>query len=217
MSGEHFDSGAVLARARPVLTFASAVSEGSVAQQGGVRARLETPTPGAVTIDEPPRAPRRAPRPPPLPVIARIVRRPTVRDRLWSDPAARVGRVLQATGVGALLVGALALGTLGVIAGLGMRSLSDEATLASTPPPASAAMADATATERLLARAPLAPRVDHVAPTLRVEAAARTPPAAAHPLVPATTPHVVPKAFAAAHAAHAAAKRASSSTAMARR
>jgi hypothetical protein len=159
-------------------------------------------------------------RPPPLPVIPRIVRRPSVRERLWGEPLTRVAGLLRRSGVGTLIVGALGLATLGSIAGLGMRSLSDEATIAVSSAGTSSSY-DAVATERLLARSTLSPRMDHAGTTLpaRVEPAPAvvSKPAAAPPPQRVVAPHhAAPRAFAAAHAAHTAAKRASTS-AVARR
>jgi hypothetical protein len=217
MSGEHFDSGAVLSRARPVLTFASVVDgEASMASAVSTRPRVDTPTPSGISLAEV----HRHKRPATLPVISRIVRRTSVRDLFWGEPLGRVSGLLRRSGVGTLVVGALGLATLGVIAGLGMRSLSDEATNA-----VSAAgvqpVYDAVATERLLARAPLAPRMDQPMTMPRVEplpvVSTRPAAAAARPQRTVVAPsHAAPRAFAAAHAAHAAAKRASSS-AVARR
>jgi len=255
MSGEQFDSGAVLARARPVLTFATAVRrEASLATEAppSVRRRVDTPTPGGMSLHE--GSGRRGA----LPVIARIVREPAAeRGRLLRAGAA-VASVLRRTGAGTLVVGALGLATLGSIAGLGMRSLSDGASLASAAPDAPTHAVDATATERLLARAPLAARVDRGGLTAPIDpfeptpaplaAAAAPAPATAHAPAPARasshapasahpatatahTPspsrsaspsthaprHVAPRAFAAAHTTHAANRKATSTTALARR
>ena len=183
MSGEPFDPGAVLSRARPVLTFTSAVRTGgsvaaSAASLGGrsgasrsasagMRPRVDTPTPGGVSLTD--AAATRA-RVPQLPVIARIVREgPLDRGPLAALRARMVGvgHALRRSGVGALVVGALGLATLGAIAGLGMRSLSDEAAIANAAPPSVTLTRsyDAVATERLLSRAPLSDRVDRTGTT----------------------------------------------------
>jgi hypothetical protein len=257
MSGEQFDSGAVLTRARPVLTFATAVRrEASLATEAppNVRRRLDTPTPSGVSLHE--GSARRGA----LPVIPRIVRESATERGPLVRAGAAVADVLRRTGAGTLVVAALGLATLGSIAGLGMRSLSDGASLASAAPDAPTHAVDATATERLLARAPLATRVDRggltppidpFEPTPAPLAAAAAPapaPSPAHAPTPARASshapssahsaaatahtlspsrsaspsthaprHVAPRAFAAAHSTHAANRKATSTTALARR
>lgn len=211
MSGEPFDSGAVLSRARPVLTFATL---GATEAPGPVRPRTDTPTPPPVSWHDANAVRVRAARSA-LPVIPRIVRR-TVIDHRALRPIARAASAAQRAGLGTLLFVALGLATLGAIAGLGMRSLSEEASLASGSDALAvnaAHVVDATAAEHLLPRAPAAVRVDHVAPhvePVHVEPSRPTHSAAAAPARPAPS-HLT---FAAAHAA-AAKKR--SSTALARR
>lgn len=179
MVGERFDSGGVLSRARPVLTFATVVRGETLPS---VNPRGGTPIPVPMSWSGPP-LPRRND----LPVLPRIVRRTATEQLL--EPFACALRAVRRGG-GTLLFGALGLATLGTIATLGLRSLPDEP----TPVVSGAAHAfDATATERLLARAPQALRVEWAAPLLpaatpapRVAAVAlpvpaRTAPAPSHP------------------------------------
>jgi hypothetical protein len=257
MSGEPFDSGAVLTRARPVLTFTTAVrTGGSTVAAGGApsvgapanapravaargRARIDTPTPGGVSL---PGVALVRPRGASLPVIARIVRDGSLDAGPFAALSARVAaplasilRSLQRSGAGMMVVGALGLATLGAIAGLGMRSLSDEASTATTVTGGVAPSVDPMATEQLFARAPLADRVDRAGTTSLVEPPVPSPapaPAPAHALAasagvhaPAHAPskaahapsHAAPRAFAAAHASKAVARRATSPSALARR
>jgi hypothetical protein len=123
-----------------------------------------------------------------LPVIARIVREPAADHGRVRRTGVALAGLLRRTGAGTLVIGALGLATLGSIAGLGMRSLSDGASLASAAPDEPTHVVDATATERLLARAPLAARVDR---------AGLTSPSATSSLDPSTPS---PAPFAAASA-----------------
>jgi hypothetical protein len=151
MAGERFDSGGVLSRARPVLTFATIVP-GEAPPSASLR--TSTPIPVLMSWSGP-----ELPRHNVLPVIPRIVRRTRIEQFL--EPIARAARTLRRGG-GMLLFGALGLATLGTIAGLGVRSLPDDMP---TPVVSGAAhVFDATATERLLARAPVALRVDRTIP-----------------------------------------------------
>jgi hypothetical protein len=209
-----FDSGAVLTRARPVLTFTSVDAPKATRP---MRPRAETPTPPGVTVSD--MAVTRA-KPAKgasgLPVIPRIVRRTTITDSKVLKPIVRAATIAKRAGIGSLVVAALGLATLGSIAGLGMRSLSDEATTApaaASPATGMVHVADATASERLLARAPLPVRVDHVAPPVdRVTPPVHVdPPRLAHaaPPHPKTAPsHLT---FTASHHAAATAKHSSSS------
>jgi hypothetical protein len=151
MSGERFDSGGVLSRARPVLTFATAMHGDAPAfasAPGGTPAPVLMSWSGA-------ELPRRND----LPVIPRIVRRTATEQIL--EPITRAVLAARRAG-GMLLFGVLGLATLGAIAGLGLRSFPEEA---STPVVSGAAQAfGARATERLFARAPLVPRVDRTIP-----------------------------------------------------
>lgn len=192
MVGERFDSGGVLSRARPVLTFATVVP--GEAPPSAIP-RRNTPAPVSMSWSGPP-LPRRND----LPVIPRIVRRTTMEQLL--EPIARVALAVRRAG-GMLLFAALGLATLGAIAGLGMRSLPDDA---ATPSVSAAHVFDATATERLLARAPLALRVDRMIP----------PPAPR--VAPAPAPvRASPAPSHAAFAAARAAKKRTSSTVLAHR
>ena len=187
MSGERFDSGGVLSRARPVLTFATAM-HGEASPFAS--ALSGTPVPVLMSWSG-----AELPRRNDLPVIPRIVRRTRTEHLL--EPIARAVLAARRTG-GMLLFGVLGLATLGAIAGLGLRSFPDEAPTSVVSGAAHAF--DATATERLFARAPLAPRVDPTIPppAPRVAAVAvrarpaspHAPAAAAHPArkhTPATT------------------------------
>ncbi|HEY5242762.1 MAG TPA: hypothetical protein VIJ22_14890, partial [Polyangiaceae bacterium] len=99
------------------------------------------------------------------------------------EPLARAAHAARRGG-GTLLFGALGLATLATIAALGLRSLPDEP----TPVVSGAAHAfDATATERLLARAPQAPRVEWAAPLPAATSAPRVA-AVAFPVPARTTP-----------------------------
>jgi len=171
MSGERFDSGGVLSRARPVLSFATAI-QGEAPPF--VPSPTHTPVPVAMSWSGPELPRRNA-----LPVIPRIVRRTPIEQLL--EPIVRVTQAVRRAS-GMLLFAALGLATLGAIAGLGLRSLPDEA----EAPAVSAAShaVDATATERLLARAPLRLRVDRTIPIPPASTVAavpvRTSPAPAH-------------------------------------
>lgn len=210
MTGEQFDSGAVLSRARPVLTF-STLSRGERDASPGMHADT---TPPPVCKDDRLARPD-ATRPPALPVIPRIVRRTMIDDAAFLRPVAVAAHVARRAGLGTLLMGALGLATLGVIAGLGMRSLSEETTIPSSsgaPATSMVHVADATAAEGLLARAPLSVRFDHATPPVHLEPAAPPRPAPA-PVAHASAPpsHLT---FASAHAA---ARKHPSTTALARR
>ncbi|HEY3815685.1 MAG TPA: hypothetical protein VGL81_00860 [Polyangiaceae bacterium] len=141
-----------------------------------------------------------------LPVIPRIVRRTTMEQLL--EPLVSVARAVRRAG-GMLVFGALGVGTLGTIAVLGLGSQPGEA----APVVSGAARPfDATATERMLARAPAAPRVDRILPppVPRVVAAAPAPVPVPAPVRVAPAPaHAT---FTASHVAtHAARKHAASS------
>ena len=192
MSGERFDSGGVLSRARPVLTFATAM-HGEAPPFASAPGGTPAPVPMSWSGAE---LPRRND----LPVIPRIVRRTRTEQLL--QPIAQAVLAARRAG-GMLLFGALGLATLGAIAGLGLRSFPDET---STPVVSGAAhVLGARATERLFARAPLAPRVDRTipppAPRVAVVAVRASP----------ASPHA---AFAAAHPAR---KHTPTTTALARR
>jgi hypothetical protein len=184
MSGERFDSGGVLSRARPVLTFATVV--GGEASPSFVSPRTSTPVPVPMSWSGP-QLPRRND----LPVIPRIVRRTTL-EQLFGPIVDAAFTVRRAGGM--LLFAALGLVTLGTIAGLGVRSLPDEP---SAPAVCGAAHAfDATATERLLARAPLTLRIDRPA---TLPSPAPLPQAARAPV--RASPAPARTAFATVHAA----------------
>ena len=163
------DSGAVLSRARPVLTFATHVPQDEEdARDAG--ALEPTPTPSAVLLSPATRVTQ-------LPVIARIVRRRTALDA--ASPLlswlARAPGLVRRSGAGTMVVAGLVIGTLGAIAGHGLWSLP------SFVSPGASSTPDATGSEPLLARDPLAPRIEHVGPP-RIEPArsvARGTPAAA--------------------------------------
>jgi hypothetical protein len=152
------DSGAVLSRARPVLTFATHVPqhEEDARDAGGLE---PTPTPSAVLLGPATRAPQ-------LPVIARIVRRRRALD--VASPLlswiARAPSFVRRSGAGTMVVAGLVIGTLGAIAGHGLWSLP------SFVAPGASTASDATGSEPLLARDPLAPRIEHVGPP-RIEQA----------------------------------------------
>ena len=157
MSGERFDSGGVLSRARPVLTFSTMTSpEASVP----ARARTDATPPPVSWTDV--QSPRRDPCTRALPVVPRIVRRTRIEQHPVLGPIVRAAAAVRRVGFGTLLFAGLGLGTLGVIAGFGMVSLSDEPPAAAIAPEARSF--DAMATERLLARAPLAARVERPVP-----------------------------------------------------
>jgi hypothetical protein len=197
MVGERFDSGGVLSRARPVLTFATVVRGETLPS---ANARSGTPIPVPMSWSGPP-LPRRHD----LPVLPRIVRR-TAMEQLV-EPFARAAHAVRRGG-GMLLFGALGLATMGTIVALGLRSLPDEP----TPVVSGAAHAfDATATERLLARAPQAVRVEWAAPPPAVTPAPRVA-AVALPVPARMAPAPAHPGF----STHAAKKRASAS-ALARR
>jgi hypothetical protein len=237
MSGEQFDSGAVLSRATPVLTFgsleraeaAAALRSSSVAgSRGAGSTGDDSPAPSLAWNEDV--VLKASPREPSLPVISHIVRRTSVKDGAFGHPVAAAARAARRAGVSTLFVGALGLATLGAIAGLGMRSLSDEATIPATAAPAPALVtpahiSDAIALERLLSRSAPPARMESAPAPASALAPASTlahtpshapahPPAHAHPLHAAPPPH---QAFAAAHAAHAAARKHPAATALARR
>jgi hypothetical protein len=196
MSAERheFDSGGVLSRARPVLSFSTCSSWGEAAPAPS--APIDA-TPAPVSWNDA-QAPRRSN----LPVIPRIVRRTRIERGAVLGPVVRAVSWVGRVGLGTLLFAGLGLATLGTIAGLGMRSSLDEAPLQVR---GESRVFDATATERLLARAPLAPRADR-APVL-----ARADPPVSHAPVPQPVAHAAvvsvrsspapSRAFAAAHAA----------------
>jgi hypothetical protein len=148
---ERFDSGAVLERASPVLTFATDMR---VTQLRGAGKRQDTITPPPVRHEA-------ASRGAALPVIPRIVRRTMLdSDGIVVRGLARMAAAARRSAVVGMLVVGLVLASLGAFAGVAIRSLSDP------PQPASAAparAADATATEHPLVRAPSAPRVEQAA------------------------------------------------------
>jgi len=187
MVGERFDSGGVLERARPVLTFATNATN---ATGRAPAAGPASATPDTIELSwSGPETLRRND----LPVIPRIVRRTTLEHLL--EPFEHIASVAWRS-AGLLLFGALGLGTLGIIAGLGWRSLPDEtsSTFASTRP---SRAFDAVATERLLARAPAAMRGDRTIPP--------PPPRAIPGMAPAVAPTTRP-ALPGAHANFAAAR-----------
>jgi hypothetical protein len=160
----------VLFRARPVLTFATLVGDEAVSSASH---RSNTPAPVAMSWSGP-LAPLRND----LPVIPRIVRRTTFEQIL--EPFVRVALTVRRGG-GTLLFATLGLATLGAIAGLGMVSLPDDAPTAVAVGAGHAF--DATASERLLARAPLSIRVDRTIPPPPPQVAvmpARVTPAPSH-------------------------------------
>ena len=206
MSGEQFDSGAVLSRATPVLTFGSleraekdaalrsASSHAShdddspvpsLAWHGDVKSRAKGPT---------------------LPVIPRIVHRTRIGDGALLQPVVAAAHAAKRAGLGTLVFAVLGLATLGAIAGLGMRSLSDEqvsVAAAVAPPAAELAVphhaSDAMGIERLLARSTPAPRWEHAtAPMSALAPAPTSAPglALAHapspPPTPAPSAHLLP-------------------------
>ncbi|HEY8041576.1 MAG TPA: hypothetical protein VIF15_17335 [Polyangiaceae bacterium] len=181
MAAEQFDQGAFLSRARPVLTFATTVGPAPLDEQPPGDA-----TPPPMTCAEAPRRKRSE-----LPVIPRIVRRTYIDDDLLR-PIARAARTARGSTAGTLATMGLVLVALGTFAGLNMRSL------ASSPSAASASFAgvsDAVATERTLARAQLAPRVERITMTTpRAEPAEAPRPAhpALHSPPPAATPAHAP-------------------------
>ncbi|MGH7298015.1 MAG: hypothetical protein ACRELB_23955, partial [Polyangiaceae bacterium] len=86
MSGEQFDSGGVLSRATPVLTFGSlerAEAAAALRSASGASSGAGTPTP-SLAWNEDVAAP--SARGPSLPVIARIVRRTRMGDRQLVQP-----------------------------------------------------------------------------------------------------------------------------------
>jgi hypothetical protein len=145
-----------------------------------------SPTPSRVSLHEATRARE-------LPVIPRIVRRQSVLDAASPLLAllVRAPGAVRRSGAGTMLVAGLALATLGTIAGLGVRSLSDSSSVAWS---GGASVFDASVSERLLSRGPLAPRTER--PTApRIAPAVETPPA--HAIVAPSRP----PARAGAHAA----------------
>lgn len=215
MSGERFDSGAVLSRARPVLTFSTLAG----AESAGPARADATPPPVSWHEATAARAGGAFPgRPPALPVIPRIVRRTMIDDRALLRPIAQAAHVAKRAGLGTLVFVVLGLGTLGAIAGLGMRSLAEEGAVtqgAEAPAAAMAHTSDARASEHLLARAPLAVRTDHVEPARVDPPVHADPPRPSRP-APATVSHPAPSHLAFA-SSHAAAKKRSSAPALARR
>jgi hypothetical protein len=224
MSGEQFDSGAVLSRATPVLTFGSLERAERDAELRSASRQDDSPVPSlAWHGDVKPRA-----KGPTLPVIPRIVRRTRIGDGALLQPVVAAAHAAKRAGLGTLVFAALGLATLGAIAGLGMRSLSDEQVSVSAaiePPAAELAVpdhaSDAVGIERLLARSTPTPRWEHAPASVPAPASAPAPALAhapspyshARPLHP-PPPH---QAFAAAHAARAATRQHAKTTALARR
>jgi hypothetical protein len=164
------DSGAVLSRARPVLTFATIVPDEGPLESGALE---PTPTPSPVSLHTGSRIA--------LPVIPRIVRRQSALDvasPLLSWLAGAPG-LLRRNGVGTMVVAGLVIGTLGAIAGLGVWSLPS---FVSARP---SSVVDATGTEPLLARDPLAPRIEQNAPARPPSTTVVTP----SPPPPRAAPH----------------------------
>lgn len=142
-------SGAVLSRSTPVLTFSPGLREqpesSPPAQRSRARSTPVAPLPRAVRSN--------------LPIIPRIVRRPSLGVGGLVGPLARAAGTSGGRTVGKLLAIWIALAALGLFAGLNMRSLTtegDEAPTMTTQAPVRAS--DATASERLQARGTLAPR-----------------------------------------------------------
>jgi hypothetical protein len=160
------DSGAVLVRATPVLTFSTEVRS-SYTPGIARRERLITPTPLPVT-----RAKEQPPQSSALPVIPRIVRRTLVdADGALLRAVARGRRAFGAvrrSALGTMIGAAVLLAALGGSAGVALRSLSDPAQLS----PMAVPVADAPSPERLLVvpEAPLA-----TAPPVRAETAPSEP------------------------------------------
>jgi hypothetical protein len=145
-----FDSGAVLARATPVLTFSTEMRE-SHPRLGRSRERLVTPTPLPVTSAAPTKADLQHQRA--LPVIPRIVRRTFVdADGMFARAVVRATGAVGAfrrSVIGGLLGAAVLLAALGGSAGVVLRSLSDPAlpeAAAPSPSPVPSAPAPAVAT-----------------------------------------------------------------------
>jgi hypothetical protein len=164
------DSGAVLSRARPVLTFATLVPEEGPLDAGALE---PTPTPSPVSLH--------AARSAQLPVIPRIVRRQSALDVAspFLSWLAGASGLVRRSGAGTMVIGGLVIGTLGVIAGLGVWSLPSFVSAR-----ASSAV-DATGTEPLLARDPLAPRIEQSAPARPPATTVATP----YRPAPRPTPH----------------------------
>ena len=190
MLGGRFDTGGTLARARPVLTFATdLVSRPSEIERlrgealddvlGESRSRADTPTPPPVTSA--PSTPL-----PSLPIVRRIVRR-TMIDRCPPAlrPVALAATAARRSAMPTVVALGLALAVLGAATGLTMRSL-----FASGLPAAAAEHAsDAIASERVLARATSETRAEGARPGPPVIAARPPAPhAPARHALPAT-PH----------------------------
>jgi hypothetical protein len=152
---QQFDSGGVIRRARAVLTFSTGI-RGAVLSRGP---GAHTPTPHPMSLHSAP-PPQRS-----LPVIPHIARRKPMGGALVR-PMAHGGLGLWRAGLEPMLFAVLGLITLGSIAVLGMRSLSDERGMAATmPAAATTATAEARvlaerASEDTLARAPQPSRVE---------------------------------------------------------
>jgi hypothetical protein len=180
---QQFDSGSVLSRARPVLTFATGMGH-------------EVPPSVAQHLDAPGLPPLRAPESPSaalraqLPVIPRIVRKTMLDDHLVFGPIARGATAVKRTGPGTMLFTALGVATLGAIFFFGVRTVrvSDVG---------EARTFDATAIEPILARSTPTTRLEQTLPAAQVQ---RPATAAVAPSVRSSPPpaHTV---FAAAHAA----------------
>ena len=141
-----------------------------------------TPTPSPVSLSAGPKVAQ-------LPVIPRIVRRQSALD--FASPVlswlVRAPRLVHQSGAATMIIAGLVIGTLGAIACLGLWSLPSFVSARAS------SAADATGNEPLLARDPLAPRIEQLAPTRppAVSAVARNSPppsrpaphAALHPLV----------------------------------
>lgn len=143
-------SGAVLSRSTPVLTFSP-----------GVREQAESPpsvAPRSRALPVPAVPATRAARSN-LPIVPRIVRRTSLGVDGLVAPIARAAATSGGRTLGKLLVIAIALAALGLFAGLNMRSLAEEMPAPGTAQlPATVRASDATASERVQARGPLAPR-----------------------------------------------------------
>jgi hypothetical protein len=151
MSVVPFDSGAVLERASPVLTFATDLRvtrvRGPCNRQNNTVAPLPAVRPNWA-----------ASRDGVLPVIPRIVRRTMLdSDGLIVRTVAHAAATARRSALAGLICGGLVLASLGAFAGVAIRSLSDPA-----QPAMATAMraADATAIEYPLIRALSAPRVE---------------------------------------------------------
>ncbi len=144
-------SGAVLSRSTPVLTFSP-----------GVREQPEASPPPALGPRSGPSAfaPVLRPVRSNLPIIPRIIRRSPLDVGGLVGPLARAAGTSGGRTVGKLLAIWIALAALGLFAGLNMRSLTVEAEAPTFTTQAPLRASDATASERLQARGTLAPRTE---------------------------------------------------------